>query len=54
MAGYLAYSFAAALRTEPVLTFVRDQLGPDYLRVFDLEWHPQGVLGPGGPTRRRA
>jgi penicillin amidase len=46
VAGYLAYSFAAALRTEPALTYVRDQLGPDYLRVFDLEWQPLGVLGP--------
>jgi penicillin G amidase len=47
VAGYLAYSFAAALRTEPVLTFVRDQLGANYLKVFDLDWHPQGVIGPG-------
>lgn len=46
VAGYLAYSFAAALRTEPVLTYVRDQLGPDYLRVFDLAPHPLGVPGP--------
>jgi len=44
VAGYMAYSFAAALRTEPVLTYVRDQLGPDYLRVFDLDWQPLGVL----------
>lgn len=43
--GYLAYSFAAAFKTEPVLTYVRDQLGPDYLRIFDLEWHPEGVVG---------
>ncbi len=42
--GYLAYSFAAAFRTEPLLTYVRDELGPDYLKVFDLDWHPQGVL----------
>ena len=41
--GYLAYSFAAAFRTEPVLTRVRDQLGPEYLKVFDLAWYPQGV-----------
>lgn len=46
VAGYLAYSFAAALRTEPALSYVRDQLGPDYLRAFDLEWQPLGVLGP--------
>ncbi len=47
--GYLAYTFAAALRTEPVLTYVRDKLGADYLKVFELEAHAQGVLGnPGG------
>ncbi len=46
VSGYLAYSFAAAFRTEPVLTFVRDQLGPAYLKTFDLEWHPLGVVGP--------
>jgi len=46
VAGYLAYSFAATLRTEPVLSYVRDQLGPDYLQAFDLEWQPLGVVGP--------
>jgi penicillin amidase len=45
VSGYLAYSFAAAFRTEPVLTYVRDQLGGAYLKVFDLDWHPQGVIG---------
>ncbi|UTH31353.1 penicillin acylase family protein [Ectopseudomonas hydrolytica] len=45
VAGYMAYSFAAAFRTEPLLTHVRDQLGADYLEVFDLDWHPQGVVG---------
>ncbi|WP_371370417.1 penicillin acylase family protein [Pseudomonas sp. QL9] len=44
VSGYLAYSFAVALRTEPLLTYVRDTLGADYLKVFDLDWHPQGVL----------
>jgi penicillin amidase len=46
VAGYMAYSFAAAFRTEPVLTYVRDQLGIDYLNVFDLAWHPEGVVPP--------
>lgn len=44
VAGYLAYSFAAAFRTEPVLTQVRDQLGAPYLKIFDLDWRPDGVL----------
>ena len=34
VSGYLAYSFAAALRTEPVLTHIRDQLGAPHLRIF--------------------
>lgn len=42
--GYMAYSFAAAFRTEPLLTYVRDELGPQYLKVFDLDWQPQGAL----------
>ena len=42
--GYMAYSFAAAFRTEPVLTYVRDQLGVEYLDVFDLAWHTEGVV----------
>ena len=44
VAGYLAYSFAAAFRTEPVMTYIRDKLGQEYLKTFDLDWHPEGVL----------
>ena len=44
IAGYLAYSFAAALRSEPLLTRIRDELGSDYLKIFDIDWHPDGVL----------
>ena len=44
ISGYMAYSFAAAFRTEPVLTMVRDKLGPDYLRIFDVPWQAQGVI----------
>ncbi len=42
--GYLAYSFAAAFKTEPVMTYIRDKLGADYLRAFDVDWHAEGVL----------
>ncbi len=42
VSGYLAYSFAAAFRTEPLMTFIRDKLGPQYLGVFDTEGHPEG------------
>ncbi len=46
VSGYLAYSFAAAFRTEPVMTFIRDKLGAPYLRAFDVDWHPEGVITP--------
>ena len=45
--GYLAYSFAATFRTEPALTYVRDKLGAGYLKVFDLDSHPDGVVAAG-------
>lgn len=42
--GYLAYSFAAAFKGAPAMTFIRDKLGPDYLKDFDLQWHSNGVV----------
>ncbi len=56
IAGYMAYSFAAAFRTEPLLTYVRDQLGPEYLNAFDLEWQPNALLAknPGSAVRHLA
>jgi penicillin amidase len=44
VSGYMAYSFAAAFKTEPLMTFIRDKLGPQYLDVFDVEVHPEGSL----------
>jgi len=41
--GYLAYSFASAFRTEPVMTAIRDKLGARYLTVFDLGTQPAGL-----------
>jgi penicillin amidase len=44
VSGYMAYSFAAAFKTEPLMTFMRDKLGPQYLNVFEVEGHPEGGL----------
>ncbi len=35
--GYMAFSFAMAHKTDPLLTHIRDKLGPEYLK--DLEIH---------------
>jgi len=53
VSGYLAYSFAAAFKTEPLLTYVRDELGEDHLSIFDLDWNPQGVLDMAPRTAMR-
>lgn len=44
IAGYLAYSFAAAFRTEPTLSYIRQELGEEYLAIFDLELPSAGAL----------
>ena len=44
IAGYLAYSFAAAFRTEPTLSYIRQELGADYLAIFDLKTPSVGAL----------
>ena len=46
-AAYLSFSLAQAFQVEPLLTYVRDQLGPDYLKVFDLDWKPDGAIHAG-------
>ena len=41
--GYMAYSFAAALRSEPLLSHIRDSLGAEYLAIFsDSPDRPSG------------
>ena len=50
VAGYLAYSFAAAFRTEPVMTHVRDKLGAKYLELFDLGRLAPALDQPGAVT----
>ena len=44
IAGYLAYSFAAAFRTEPTLSYIRQELGDDYLAIFDLDTPSTGAV----------
>lgn len=35
--GYLAFSFAMAQKTDPLLTDIRDELGMDYLKDFGID-----------------
>ena len=47
--AYLAYSFANALRTEPVLTHIRDELGPAYVSLIDPVASPPARMAPRVP-----
>jgi penicillin amidase len=53
--GYQAYSFATALRADPVFSQAR-QLGAPYLKVFEPAWEPGGVIHPAGtaPVKQAA
>ena len=44
LAGYMAYSFAAGFKTDPVLSFVRSQLGNKYLGDLDYNLAPKQPL----------
>ncbi len=35
--GYMAFSFAMAHKTDPLLTEIRDKLGPEYLKDLEIE-----------------
>ncbi len=37
VAGYMAYSFASGFKTDPVLTFIRDELGDAYLEDLNYK-----------------
>ena len=44
IAGYMAYTFAAGLKQEPLLTYVQTELGPEYLEDLNYDLHPSGDL----------
>jgi len=41
VSGYMAYSFASGFKTDPLLTYIRDELGQAYLK--DLDYLPSDV-----------
>jgi len=41
VAGYMAYSFAAGFKSDPLLTYIRDELGQAYLS--DIDYLPSKV-----------
>lgn len=41
--GYMAFSFAMAHKTDPLLTDIRDNLGPEYVKDLQVESNPSSV-----------
>ena len=50
VAAYMAYSFAAGFRTEPVLSHIHAELGPAYSALFDRPWQTEGVWRQPAPA----
>lgn len=44
--GYMAFSFTAELKTEPLLDFVFHQLGPEYFQDLSTEFYEENTLIP--------
>ncbi|MFS4447298.1 penicillin acylase family protein [Maribacter sp. 2307UL18-2] len=42
--GYMAFSFAQAHKTDPLLTKIKDSLGSEYLNDFDIAIDPKSTL----------
>src|SRR5690606_11923040 len=49
--GYMAFSFAMAHKTVPLLTNIKDKLGADYLKVLEIDVDPNTIwIKNYGPT----
>ena len=44
--GYMAFSFAQAFRTDPLLQRIMDRHGIEYLNDLDVHWHPKAEKIP--------
>ncbi|RMG84920.1 MAG: penicillin acylase family protein, partial [Bacteroidetes bacterium] len=44
--GYMAFSFAQAFRTDPLVTRIHDKLGAAYLADLDVHWNPMAQVIP--------
>ncbi len=52
--GYMAFSFAMAHKTDPLLTNIKDKLGPAYLEDLEIDGNPRSTMiknyNPGPST----
>lgn len=47
--GYMAFSFAQAFRTDPLMMRIYEKWGMDYLQDLDMHWHPGAKMIPTYP-----
>lgn len=53
-AGYMAFSFAVGLRTDPLVQEIHDKLGPEYLQDLALNHYPEQAVVPSGRGEKTA
>lgn len=49
-AGFMAFSFALGLRTDPLVQHIQDEFGDEYLQDLALHHYPNQALAPSGRT----
>ncbi|MBE9489599.1 MAG: penicillin acylase family protein [Bacteroidetes bacterium] len=42
--GYMAFSFAMAQKTDPMLSVIKEKLGDDYLKELNIDYNPNNTL----------
>jgi penicillin amidase len=47
--GYMAFSFAQAFRTDPLVASIQQKWGADYLNDLDVHWNPNAQMIPVHP-----
>ncbi|WP_282116658.1 penicillin acylase family protein [Cellulophaga baltica] len=52
--GYMAFSFAMAHKTDPLLTSIKEKLGPQYLKDLEIEVDPSLTLISNYPKGKQA
>ncbi|QXP52905.1 penicillin acylase family protein [Cellulophaga sp. HaHa_2_1] len=52
--GYMAFSFAMAHKTDPLLTSIKEKLGPKYLKDLEIEVDPSLTLISNYPKGKQA
>lgn len=50
--GYMSFTFAMAMKTDPIVTYMARKLGPDYMKVLSVHTRPEHHVIPNNYPER--